>query len=74
MPALGTGIGLLSSIPSSIPGVGIWLFVFTCPLMLLGVLLVLASDASTRYKIIASLLLVGMPLACQVLYFSYVYH
>ena len=74
LPALGTGLGLLSSIPSSIPGMGVWLFVFTFPLMLLGVLLVLASDASTRYKTLASLLLVGVPLACQILYFSYVYH
>jgi hypothetical protein len=65
LPAMGTGLGLLSSIPGCVPIAGIWLFVFTFPFMLLGILLIVASDASTRYKSIVSLSLILVPVACQ---------
>ena len=68
---LGTGLGLLSSIPSCVPSAGIWLFVFTFPLMLLGILLLLASDASTRYKAIVSLSLILVPVVWQCFCFRY---
>ncbi len=65
LPIMGTALGLLSSILSCIPIVGIWLFLFTFPVLLLGILLLLASDASARYKTRVSLSLILVPLMWQ---------
>jgi hypothetical protein len=65
MAIIGTALGLLSSIPSCIPVVGIWVFAFTFPALLLGILLLLASDASARYKSRVSLSLIFVPIVWQ---------
>lgn len=74
LPAVGIVLCLLSSLPGCLPGYGIWLLLFTCPLLLLGSLVLLVSDASTRFKLIAISLLTLGPLIWQGIYFYSIYH
>ena len=74
LPTVGIGVCLLSSLPGCIPGYGIWLLLFTCPLLLLGSLVLVVSDASARFKLLAILLLVFGPVIWQCIYFSSKYH
>lgn len=61
-------IGMLTSLPGCIPIYGIFLLMFTWPLVLAGILLVAVSKADAQAKRWAICLLVFTPLACQAVF------